>query len=255
MNDQVLTAHDGPVTTITLNRAKRHNSLTPQFLAALLKTLAEVPQTTRALVLRANGRSFSTGGDMRGFYENLDDLERYAQQIVGLLNQVLLAMVDLDVPLVTAVQGIVTGGSVGFILASDIVLVAPEVSFTPYYSVVGFSPDGGWSAWLAAMIGERRAAESLLCNRSITAEEAVAWGLATRLVDKAHIQAEARQIADLIGTMKAGSIRHTRQLLGANRSFIADLLDQERQHFVAQIVTAEARQGIMEFVAGSGAKP
>jgi 2-(1,2-epoxy-1,2-dihydrophenyl)acetyl-CoA isomerase len=252
LNDLVLAAHDGPLTTITLNRAQRHNSLTPEFLAAIRDAFQALPHSTRVVVLQANGRSFSTGGDLQGFYDHLDDLQHYAQQIVGRLNELILAMVDLDLPVVTAVQGIVTGGSLGLILASDIVLAAPAANFTPYYPVVGFSPDGGWSAWLATIIGPRRAAESLLCNRPISANEAVGWGLATRLVEADRLAEEARETARAIASLKQGSIRSTKQLLGANREYIADLLNQEKRHFVQQIGTEEAKQGIVDFLANSG---
>ena len=56
MNERVLTAHEGQVTTITLNRRERHNSLTPDFLEAILLVWAEIPETSRVVVLQANGR-------------------------------------------------------------------------------------------------------------------------------------------------------------------------------------------------------
>lgn len=251
MNDLVLMSRKGSLGIITLNNPQRHNSLTPHFLQALLYSLAAVPETSRALLLRANGRSFSTGGDMEGFSDHLDDLAGYANELVGLLNRVILAMLDYPIPVVTAVHGILTGGSLGLVLASDIVLVTPEASFAPYYNVVGFSPDGGWASWLPTIIGPRRTAESLLCNRTISAREAVEWGLATRLVDAAQIQAEAKETAYRTASMKPGSIEHTRQLLNANRSLIAHGLEQERLHFIQQITTPEAKQGILDFVAGS----
>ena len=61
MNELILLAQDGPLAIVTLNRPQRHNSLTPPFLQALLHSLAEVPETARALLLQANGRSFSKG--------------------------------------------------------------------------------------------------------------------------------------------------------------------------------------------------
>jgi 2-(1,2-epoxy-1,2-dihydrophenyl)acetyl-CoA isomerase len=251
VNDLVLSSHNGSLGIITLNNPRRHNSLTPPFLQALLHSLAAVPETSRALLLQANGRSFSTGGDVKGFYDHLDDLADYANELVSLLNQVILAMLDYPIPIVTAVHGILSGGSLGLVLASDIVLVTPEASFTPYYNVVGFSPDGGWASWLPTIIGPRRTAESLLCNRTISARDAVDWGMAVRLVDATQIQAAAKETANRIASMKPGSIGHTRQMLNANRSLIAHGLEREKRHFVQQVTTPEARQGILDFVANS----
>jgi 2-(1,2-epoxy-1,2-dihydrophenyl)acetyl-CoA isomerase len=240
----------GPVAVLALDRAERHNSLLPEFLkeirAALQKAGAQ--PGVRAVVLQANGRSFSTGGDVRGFYEHLDDLEAYAGEIVGLLNEVILAMTRLPVPIVAAVHGIVTGGSMGLVLGADVVLVAPEASFTPYYSVVGFSPDGGWTALLPEIIGTKRAGEVLMRNQTITAEQAVAWGLASRIVPADRIREEALNIAQDLAAMKAGSMANIKASLGSACRDLAARLEDERARFVQQIMTKEARQGIEAFV-------
>jgi 2-(1,2-epoxy-1,2-dihydrophenyl)acetyl-CoA isomerase len=250
LSQLVLTEREGPVAIVTLNRPERHNSLVPAFLGEILAALEEigVEREVRAVVLQANGRSFSTGGDVAGFDAHRDDLATYARTIVGLLNQVILALVELPQPIVAAVHGIVTGGSLGLVLGSDVVLVAPEASFTPYYCVVGFGPDGGWTAMLPDVIGTRRAAEVLLRNLTITAEQALAWGLANRLVPADRIHDEALGMAQKIAAKKPGSVRHTKRLLSLNRGDVAARLEAERAHFVELIETDEARQGIAAFL-------
>jgi 2-(1,2-epoxy-1,2-dihydrophenyl)acetyl-CoA isomerase len=246
----VLLHFEGTTAVVTLNRPERHNSLVPALLQTMLDILADVAanESVRAMVLRANGRSFSTGGDALGFMQHADNMEPYAREIVGLLNQVILALIDLPVPVITAVHGLVTGGSLGFILGSDIVLLAPEASFTPFYSDVGPSPDGGWAVLLPLLIGPRRAAEILYLNETIDAETAVTWGLANRVVAADQIQAEALAVAEAIAAKKQGSIHHTRRLLHLNRGEVAARLDAELVHFVQQMVTAEAIDGFREFV-------
>ncbi len=239
-----------PVATLTLNRPARHNSLIPALLEEMLAALETVRARSdiRAVVLQANGRSFSTGGDLQGFVDHLDDLEDYARTIVGLLNRVILAMIDLPIPIVAAVHGIVTGGSLGLALAADVVLVAPEASFTPYYSVVGFSPDGGWTAMLPQVIGQKRAAETLMRNLTITAEQAVRWGLASRVVPGDRIQAEGRQIAGELATRHPGSLRQTKGLLTLGLGDLPALLEAERTRFVEQIMTKETQQSMIKFL-------
>lgn len=249
MGSLILLEQAGPVATLTLNRPERHNSLIPPLLEELLaalRSLADQPDL-RALVLQAAGRSFSTGGDVRGFY-TAADVAAYSLQIVGLLNQAVLALIELPVPVVTAVQGIVTGGALGLVLAADLALVAPEASFTPYYTTVGFSPDGGWSTLLPARIGQRRAAEVLLLDQTISAAQAVAWGLATRLVAGERLAAEARATALALAGQAPGSVRRARWLLWGDTAAIAAALEAERQQFAQQIVTAEARSGMAAFL-------
>ena len=252
MDDLVQFERVGSTAVLTLNRPERHNSLIPELLEELLGRIEDVQAEAdvRAVILGASGRSFSTGGDVGGFFEHLDTIEAYARQIVGLLNQTILSLLTLPVPVIAAVQGIVSGGSMGLVLASDIVLVTAEASFTPYYSVVGFSPDGGWTAMLPAIIGAKRTAAILQQNKSISAEEALAWGLAGKLVDGGRIRQEALQVCQDIATKKAGSIQHTKRLLFEGQGNLSERLETERTHFVRQIATREAKEGLTAFLDG-----
>lgn len=250
MSDLVLHEDDGPVAVLTLNRPERHNSLVPELLEELLAAIEGIRERPglRAVVLQASGRSFSTGGDVRAFYEQAARAA-YAERIVGLLNQCIVALLDLPVPLVAAVHGIVTGGSLGLVLAADVVLLSPEASFTAFYTTVGFSPDGGWTALLPERIGRARAAEALLIDRTITANEALSWGLASRIVPTSQIHAEARALAHAIAGQLPASIRSTRRLIHSDREQIVARLEAERRAFVAQIQSAEAERGMAAFLA------
>ena len=251
-----------PLATLTLNRPARHNSLIPELLEDLL-TAFETVRTQpdiRAVILQANGRSFSTGGDVQGFADHLSphpqplsrgergDLEAYSHQIVGLLNQVILTMLDFPCPIITAVHGIVTGGSLGLVLASDVVLVSEQASFTPYYSVVGFSPDGGWTALLPHLIGQRRTSEILLANQTITAEQAVAWGLANHLVPADQLHADAHALAQKIAAHQPLSLTQTKQLLRSSLGDIETRLNTEKERFVETIMTSETQMSLMMFL-------
>lgn len=256
MSDLVLQERQGAVAILTLNRPERHNSLVPELLQAFLDALLALDQdgSVRAVVLQANGRSFSTGGDALGFVEHADNIEAYARQIVGLLNESVLAMIDLHAPVVVAVHGLLTGGSLGFVIGADLVLVAPEATFAPYYSEVGPSPDGGWAVLLPLLIGRKRAAELLYLNEHLDAEAAVVFGLANRVVPAGQIRAEALALAQEIAAKKPGSIRHTKRLLHCDRDELARRLQAELDHFLQQIVTDEAINGFRDFVQALSAR-
>lgn len=240
----------GPVATLILSRPERHNSLVPELLTELLAGLdyARTESGIRAVVLAAEGRSFSTGGDVRGFLSAGEHLEDYAAETVGLLNQVMLAMLQLPRPIVVAVHGMVTGGSLGLLLGGDVLLVAPEATITPWYTAVGFSPDGGWTALLPDVIGPQRTARILYTNESISAEEAVHWGLATEIVPADEIEERAATVAlELAGT-KAGATASTKRLLRRGIDDVAARLEAEREAFVRQILTPEAQKGMAAYL-------
>ena len=251
MNQLVLTNIDNRVATITLNRPERHNSLVPSLLEELISSVAIVRETADlgAVILQSNGRSFSTGGDMKGFLDNINNLEEYADRLVGLLNHAIINLVQLPLPVLAAVQGTVNGGSIGLVLACDLILVTRAVSFGPYYSEVGFSPDGGWTAMLPDIIGIKRATSVLLENQTISASQAVAWGLADREVPAGRLREEALSCSQHLADKKPGAIRAAKRLLA--RSDLARRLEEERSLFVKQISTAEAREGILTFTTRS----
>lgn len=243
----IRTTTTGSTATVTLCRPERHNSLVPELLEDLLAALGRARNDARVVVLTAEGRSFSTGGDVRAFFD-ASEPQRYAHEVVGLLNQVMLAMMRLPQPIVAAVHGIVSGGSLGLLLASDVVLVSPQVTITPWYSEVGFSPDGGWTALLPDLIGQKRTARILLRNESITAEEAVNWGLASDVVPAETICDRATTLASEIAAMKRGSTAFIKRLLCRDIETIAARLEDERSSFVEQFLTAEARAGMAAFL-------
>lgn len=250
MSPLVLHERQGPVAVVSLNRPDRHNSLVPELLEELLEAIAAaaIDPGVGAIVLAAEGPSFSTGGDVQAFFDRGDDVAGYAAHIVGLLNDTMLALIDTPKPVVVAVHGMVTGGSMGLVLASDIVLVADEASFTPWYGIVGFSPDGGWTAMLPDVIGRVRAADILLRNRTISAKEAVRWGLAAAVTPAIGIREEAVALAGEIADKVPGSVRSTKARLWSRRDEIARGLEDERTRFVQQIVTEDARRGMARFL-------
>ena len=233
---------------IRLNRPSRHNALVPELLTDLLDALGDArSRNARTVILAAEGRSFSTGGDLLGFWQHRDNIADYAQQLVGLLNQAVLSIYTHPAPVVCAVEGQVTGGSLGLLLAADRVIMMRGVSITPWYSEVGFSPDGGWTALLPDVIGRQQSLNWLCSNASVTAEECLDMGIAHELVSTDAFAAALAWAKQIAGMNKA-SIESTRSLLGRNTDDIRQGLEAERAAFVRQIQTLEAIDGIAKFL-------
>jgi len=249
------TEHHG-VVTLTLNRPERHNALVPELMQALLAALARAADAKPvAVVLRGAGRSFSSGGDVARFYATPRDERRiYAADLVGDLNQAILALLDLPCPTLVVVQGMVTGGSAGLVLACDMAVGGPRASFAPWYTVVGYSPDGGWTALMPERIGRARALEVQLLNRRIDAEEAQQLGLLQTVVAEDALDAEVARITAVLAQAKPASVRRTLALARPPRAQVATALEAERQQFLEQIVSDEADAGMAQFLALKPAK-
>jgi 2-(1,2-epoxy-1,2-dihydrophenyl)acetyl-CoA isomerase len=239
---------NGDIAIISLDRPARHNALVPELLCALLEALdSAAVRSATALVLRAEGRSFSTGGDLLGFLEHRASIGDYAARLVGLLNEAIMAIYRLGAPSICAVQGPVCGGSLGLLLACDRVVMRRDVTVRPWYATVGFSPDGGWTALLPDIIGARLAAQWLCSDAARDAASCLALGLADELVAQDPTAAAVAWARDVAASSR-GSQRATLALLKGDADSIAERLEAERTAFVRQVETPQALQGIERFL-------
>ena len=240
----------GAVAVVTLNRPTRHNALVPELLTDLLESLQGEPIAgAAAVVLAAEGPSFSTGGDLLGFHQHRDAIGAYAERLVGLLNDVILALYDLPLASVCAVNGQVCGGSLGLLLGCEHVVMRRDASVTPWYGAVGFSPDGGWTAMLPDVIGARQADQWLTENAQHDAARCLELGLVDQVVDTDATAVACAWAAEVAMT-EPGTAGRKRLRRHGDSAGLAGRLAAEKQEFVRQIQTAEARQGIERYLAG-----
>lgn len=241
---------EGDIARITLCRPSRHNALVPELLDELLDKLEVCRQEQPAvLILEAQGPSFSSGGDVAGFYHTPRGQRRdYAARVVGTLNQVILSLLDLPVPTIAAVQGLVSGGSLGLVLACDIAVAGDRASFAPWYTTVGYSPDGGWTALMPERIGRAQALDIQLSNRTLSADEAHRLGLVQYRAGADDTARQALEVANRIRDKQPASVRHTLALTRPERGRVAAGLEAELRHFLEQIESDEADQGMAAFL-------
>jgi len=235
-------------TWLWLNRPDRHNALVPNLVFDLRTAIGEAAaKDPAALVLSGRGSSFSTGGDLGGFLDHARsqiELRAYAELLVGGLHDAILDLLAFPAPVMAAVNGPVTGGSTGLMLAADMVAIADNAFVQPYYSEVGFGPDGGWTALLPDRIGTAKALAIQYRNTRIGATEAVELGLAAGS-GTAFMLAEMIDgwVADL-GQGFAQTHQVTRQNVwdDPRREAVRRRLDQEKARFLDLI----GRQGTLE---------
>ncbi|MEO1252879.1 MAG: enoyl-CoA hydratase/isomerase family protein [Pseudomonadota bacterium] len=253
MSDALATleASDG-VARITLNHPQRRNSLTPALLEALNGRLDVIdPEGLTAIVIAGGGESFSSGGDVAEFAAREGDaLTDYADRTVSLLNSAILKLLAAPVPVIARLQGFVTGGAAGFVFAADTVAMADDAYIAPYYSVVGFAPDGGWTAILPDLIGSARACEIQFSNRKISADEAKALGIAMHVVPAARLDDKIDEIVADLHRKSSASLARTKRLIWSEQRLqrVKAGLEMERRTFVEQITTRDARERMAAFL-------
>jgi len=249
----VETEFRGGAIWLWLSRPDRHNALIPALIFDLRTAIVEAAEKDPvALVLSGRGGSFSTGGDLGGFLDHARsqiELRAYADLLVGGLHDTILDLLAFPAPVMAAVNGPVTGGSTGLMLAADMVAIADTAFVQPYYSEVGFGPDGGWTALLPDRIGTARALAIQYRNSRIGAAEAVDMGLADG-------KGPACELADMIdgwtsdlGQGFAQTHQATRQNIwdAVRREAVRRRLDQEKTRFLDLIGRQGTLEGMKEF--------
>ena len=241
---------------LALANPQRANSLEADLLGQLVEELDHVADDPpHTLILCGQGRHFSTGGDVARFAAEVaaGNGRAYAQATVGALHRAILALLGLPCPVIAQLRGATTGGALGLPLAADLVVMRQNAFIQPYYAVVGFAPDGGWTALLAERIGTARALDIQFLNRRIVAEEALALGLVSAVAaDDAAVAETTQRWLATIRAHAAGTLTATRRLVWdeARRAAVAARLDAERAAFVERVETQETRERMARFLAG-----
>ncbi|WP_417478512.1 enoyl-CoA hydratase/isomerase family protein [Maricaulis sp.] len=252
-SSEILVSRADDVVRLTLNRPGRGNSLTPGLLDTLSQALDDTAGTARAVVLSGTGPCFSSGGDVaaiRGHDTSAEDLHAYSDALVGGLNRVLLQLRALPCPVIAAVNGPVTGGSLGLMLAADLSLMARTAFIQPYYAKMGFAPDGGWTALLPDRIGRARTAHWLALDQRVSADQALEMGLIDQLAEPENFEQALTDMLTRLEPHDASVIVTSRRLLDAQAGpdGLADRLDAERQAFLIQVARPETRARMDRFL-------
>jgi enoyl-CoA hydratase/carnithine racemase len=192
------------VATVTLNRPEKLNPLTFESYADLRDLVHELPTRDDAsvLVIRGEGKGFCAGGDVNEIIGEL--LAMDARDLIGftrMTGDVIRAMRECPVPIISGIQGIAAGAGSVIALASDFRVVARSARFAFLFTKVGLSGgDMGAAYLLPRVVGAARATELLMLGDTIDAETADRYGLVSQLVDDADLDdavgALARRLAD-----------------------------------------------------------
>ena len=242
----------GPVARITLNRPQAANG----FNAQLMRELADVAgccdadRRIKVVILTGSGRFFSAGGDLKGMAEAGDARGAYVKRLADDLHLATSRFAHMDAVLIVAVNGTAAGGGLSLAISGDLVIAARSAHFNMAYTRAGLSPDGSSSYFLPRLIGLRRAQELMLTNRTLSAAEALDWGLITEVVDDDALQARADALAAQFAIGARGANAQVKKLLLATwGQGLEGQMEMEARAVSGCADSAEGREGIDAFIA------
>ncbi|UCE85804.1 MAG: enoyl-CoA hydratase/isomerase family protein [Deltaproteobacteria bacterium] len=242
---------DGHVATVEIRRGP-HNYFDFELIAEIadaFEALDEDP-TCRAIVLAAEGKSFCAGARLGGGGAADAEPEGPAaedpfRRDAARLYTEAVRLFRARTPVVGAIHGAAVGGGLGLALVADVRVTCPEARFSANFSRLGFHPGFGLSVTLPALIGPSKAALLFFTGRRVTGSEAVAMGLADRLVERAAVRPAAVELAAEIAAsapLAVAAMRATVRDGLAERIEAAVSRELDEQAWL--IRTADAREGI-----------
>ena len=248
---------DGELAILTLNRPQSFNSMSPELISEMPTAFSWLADRSgaRAAVLTGAGPAFSVGGDINWFKQGLDDEEIDAAAEVRrgaeILHQGIVDLRRVPFPVVAAINGPAAGAGLSLALACDIRVASKNALLAPAYGRIGASPDGGLTWLLPRAVGAAKAIELLLEDPNLGAEDALAAGLVSEVVEAEDLLARARERASALAAKAPHYVRLCKQLVGLSfdRS-LTEHLQLERHGIADSLATEDARRGVTAFLAG-----
>ena len=243
------------VARLTMNRPAVLNALSPAMVAEMRDAIAGLPRSdAKALLLTGRGRAFCAGADLNGdvFASGTNGGgfgDSVAAALETIFNPLIRELYALDIPILSAVNGVAAGGGVGLALVADICIAAKSASFVQVFGPrLGIVPDAGSSWLMARLLGRARALGASMLGEPISAADAANWGLIWRVVEDEALERDAMTIASKLAkgpTRAFPSIRRITDIATTN-SLDAQLdLEREYQRILAD--SADAREGVAAF--------
>jgi 2-(1,2-epoxy-1,2-dihydrophenyl)acetyl-CoA isomerase len=240
----------GDIARITLNRPNAANGINH----VLARELAQVASlctddpALKVVTLTGAGRFFSAGGDLKAMAAQ-EDTGTYLKHLAGALHEAISSFARMDALLIVAVNGIAAGAGLSLAVTGDLVLAAESASFTMAYTRAGLSPDGGASYYLPRLIGLRRTQELMLTNRTLSAAEALDWGLLHRVVPDAELPAALDELAaGFAAGPRHANANVKKLLLVSSGHTLEEQLAREASFISAAAVGPDGQEGITAFI-------
>lgn len=224
----IITETDTGVMRITLNRPEVLNSFTLGMSHELRDALAaaQAEPGVRAVLITGAGKGFCAGQDLNDVppaKEGKPDLGALVKQRY---NPLIMAIRELDKPVVCAVNGVAAGAGANFALACDIIIAADTASFIQSFSRIGLIPDSGGTFFLPRAIGLQMATALMMTGEKISAERAAELGMVYRVVPADSLATEAIQLAKQLAGMPTKAFAYTKRALNAS---MGNNLEQQLQ--------------------------
>lgn len=248
----VLYKLENEVAWITLNRPEQRNAVNAELreeLIALL-TAARTDLAVRAVVLTGSGKGFCTGADLSGPRPQGPTGPGAGRELMKSSSQRLIrALWELEKPVVAAVNGVAAGLGAHLAFASDFVVAAADARFIEVFVRRGIAVDAAGAFLLPRLIGLQKAKQLVFFGDDLSAADALAIGLVSKVVPGDQLEAAAREWAERLAKGPTFAIGLSKRLL--NRSLESSFETALEEEALAQMLVTQSedtREGMLSFM-------
>ncbi len=248
MTDEQLTLSetDGTVGIVRLNRPKVLNALNPALMTQLAEQLEVFDKNgeIHVIVLAGSERAWAAGADIGDMAER-SMLEMYERDQFATWDRIR----RIKKPIVAAVSGYALGGGCELMMLCDVVIASETTRIGQPEINIGVMPGAGGTQRLPRAVGKATAMDVILTGRFLSATEALAAGLVSRVVPKEHYYTEALRVAHEMARKGPIALRLAKEaVLKAQETTLSEGLEYERKLFYMLFATEDQKEGMRAFV-------
>jgi enoyl-CoA hydratase/carnithine racemase len=243
--NEINTEQSGAILRVELNRPSKKNAMTSSMYVTLAGIFNDAArdERTRAVLWHGAGDSFCAGNDVKDFIKNPPGPGESPQA------QLMNALVDLDKPLVAAVQGAAIGGGTTMLTHCDFVYAGESAKFQMPFINLALVPEFGSSFSVTARVGHLRAAELILLGLPFDAKRAAELGLVTEVVSDQNLFATATETARKLAAKPASALQACKRLTKEPfRAQIKAAIKAENAEFSVQVRSEDAKEAFAAFL-------
>lgn len=244
--EMILTETRGRVGLVTLNRPQSLNALNRQLMSEVMDALEafDRDESVGAMVVTGNEKAFAAGADIKEM-QGKSAQEMQAGDHVGVFDRIRW----IEKPVIAAVSGWALGGGCEIALACDMIVASDSAKFGQPEITIGVIPGAGGTQRLTHVVGKALAMEMILNNRTLSANEALQYGLVNRVVPVSDYLNEALKLAEEIASRAPLAARAAKKMINAAyESSLTDGLAKEKRAFYELFNTEDQREGMQAFV-------
>ncbi len=242
--------YDGTVAIVTLSRPDAMNAMNNQFFAdfqIILSELEQDEQPARALLITAEGKGFCAGADLKD--QGGEMPPDFAQTLKKNYHPLILGLKNLPIPTIVAVNGAAAGAGMSLVCACDIAIAEKQAYFLQAFVNIALIPDAGSTYFLPRMVGRARAASMMMFGEKLSADQAVDYGIISKVVEPGELLTEGMVLARKLATMSTQALFAIRKLLDSSEN---NTLEQQLEcEAVAQQKAGHSgdfMEGVMAFL-------